>query len=193
MVMTTTNPGTSAAGFTPIAASVAAYEQCKQEIETAAKGPVQQLNADVAFAVRVMLTVAGNTQRFLPELEQLGLTDAKNLAVRANALSYSQALHDWTLKSPARVDVLAAEVMEARRVLNSELELIQLRGLIAKGAVTLQGTTSHLAMAQDVRAIASAFLANWEQVGGQIGNNIDHVHAALVSADSLIAALAQGR
>src|SRR5262249_30534861 len=65
------------------------------------------------------------------------------------------------------------------------------RGRIAGGAVKLQTTNSYLGMAQDVRAICSAFLANWATVGPEIGNNQAHVHAALNSADNLIAAIAK--
>jgi len=46
-------------------------------------------------------------------------------------------------------------------------------------------------MAQDVRAIGSAFLSAWDLVSAQIGGNIQHVNEALVLADKLIAAVAQ--
>ena len=55
--------------------------------------------------------------------------------------------------------------MEARRVLTIELELVTVRKLIPPGALALEGTTGRLAMAQDVRAISSAFLASWGLVG----------------------------
>lgn len=187
--MTAQNPVTET--FAPVAASVAAYDQCKTELEEAAKQPLAPLTANVAYAVRVMLTVAGNVEKYMPALKELGIADADKLAMRANALSYAQALHDWTLNSPQKVEVLAAEVVNARRLLTTELDLVVVRGLIAHGAIKLQTTGSYLGMAQDVRVICSAFLANWDKVGPEIGNDQAHVHEALRDADNLIAAIAK--
>lgn len=187
--MTAQSPVTEA--FAPIAASVAAFEATKPELEAAAKQPLIPLTANVPYAVRVMLTVAGNIVQYLPELEKLGIAGADKLAVRANALSYAQALHDWTLNAPQKVEALAERVSASRRVLTTELDLMVVRGLISDGAVKIQTTNSYLGLAQDVRAIGSAFLANWDTVGKEIGNDKAHVHDALRAADDLIAALAK--
>jgi hypothetical protein len=191
--MTTTDPTLSPnpAPFVPTAASAVAFEQTKAEIHEAAKGPLDPVNVDIAFAVRVMLTVCGNAAPYRTELAKVNLDVVPMLETRAHALSYAQALHQWTLDTPSPVEALGQEVIEARRVLASELELVQLRGIIANTAVKLQGTTSYLAMAQDVRTIGSAFLSAWERVGPQIGGNIEHVNNALVLADKLIGAVAQ--
>lgn len=65
-----------------------------------------------------------------------------------------------------------------------------MRGVLPKGTVTLQMTTSHHATVEDVRAIATVFLANWSKVGAHIGNSAAHVEEALQAADKLMAALA---
>jgi len=193
--MTTSDPtissNTVSVPFVPTAASAVAFEKCKAEINEAAKGPLEPLNVDVAFAVRVMLTVCGNAAPYRGELAKTDLDMVPTLEMRAHALSYAQALHQWTLETPSPVETLGQAVIETRRVLVSELELVQLRGIIANTAVKLQGTTSYLAMAQDVRTIGSAFLSAWALVGAQIGGNIQHVNDALVLADKLIAAVAQ--
>lgn len=56
--------------------------------------------------------------------------------------------------------------------------------------MTLRTTTSHRATAEDVRAIATLFLANWSTVGPHIGNGAAHLEEALQAADKLMAALA---
>jgi len=196
-VMSTTDHTSLAASVVPAAASVASassavgFERCKAEIDAAASGPLAYFNVDVLYAVRVMLTVCGNAALYREELAKLGLDEVDRLEPRAQALSYAHALHGWKQEKPVAIDALAAEVQAHRRVLNAELELMRLRGHIAKHAVTLQGTTGYLAVAQDVRTIASAFFANWDTVGPQIGNAVAHVNDALVAADQLIAAMAQ--
>jgi hypothetical protein len=129
--------------------------------------------------VRGTLTAAGNTRVYLPELQKLGIDDAEKLEMRAHALSYAQALHSWTLSSPLKIDELAREVTAVRRLLISELDLLVLRGVIASGAVKPQTTNSYIGTAHDVRVIGSAFIACWEKVGPQIGNDKRHVDAAL--------------
>ncbi len=191
--MSTVDPVVSsvaAVPFVPTAASAVAFEKHKAEIEEATKGPLEPLNVDIATSVRVMLTACGNAGPYRAELAKLGQDVVPVLETRAQALSYAHALHQWTLETPSAVETLAAEVMEARRVLVSALELVQLRGVIANTAIKLQGTTSYVAMALDVRAISSAFIASWEQVGKQIGGDIQAVNDAMVLADKLISAVA---
>ncbi len=192
--MSTVNPvasSTAPAPFVPTAASAVAFEKCRAELEEATKGPLEPLNVDIAYSVRVMLTACGNAGPYRAELAKLGQDVVPTLETRAQALSYAHALHQWTLETPSAVETVAAEVIEARRLLVSELELVQLRGIISNTAIKLQGTTSYLAMAQDVRAITSAFLASWDQVGPQIGGNIQAVNDAMVLADKLIGAVAE--
>jgi hypothetical protein len=186
-----TSPSAPAISFVPPAASIAAYEQTKAAIAEAAKGELTHINVDLSLAVRIMLTAAGNTVRYRDELAKLGIDAATKLEQQAHALSYATALHAWTMNVREPIADLAEELVNVRRVLTTELELCELRGVIAKGAVTLEGTTSYLALAGDVRAIGSAFLANWERVGPEVGGKIEHVHAALAKADQLIATLAR--
>ena len=178
------------APFTPTAATVVAYEKCKAEIAEAARGPLEALNVDIPFAVRVMLTACGNATPYREALAKLNLDVVPTLETRAMALQYAQVLRQWTLETPTRVEDLAKDLIETRRLLTSELELVRLRGIISAKAVTLTGTTGYLDVAQDVQAICSAFLAAWDKVGPEIGGRIERVNERLVQAEQLIAAVA---
>lgn len=171
-----------------------AYEVCEAEIIEAAKTECPPVLLDVGYAVRVMLTVNGNIEPHrakLATLPDFDIDAVNKLELRTNALWYAQARHAWTLESAPMLDALVEDVKVARRILNTELELLQVRGLIREDAVKLQGTTKHLAMAEDVNAICSVFRENWAVVSAEIGNKVSHVSAAMESANKLIKAIAR--
>jgi hypothetical protein len=176
-------------------ASAAAFELVKADIQAKAdSGELAALNVDATTVVRAVLTGWGNAQPYLPLIEQLPFVDLgrlKKLPSYALAFGHAHALHAWTLEGPKETDGLAEALRQARRVLVAELELMEVRNVLPKGTIKLQGTTSFHAMIEDVRAIGTAFMASWTKVGPQLGGSSDHVEAALGAADKLIAALAQ--
>ncbi len=174
--------------------SAVAFEQAKPDILLATKGETTTLNVEVSTVVRAMLTGWGNAQPYMAEVEQVGFLDLvllKKLPTYALALGYAQALHAWTIAGPKATEALAETLKQSRRVLTTELELMVLRGLLPKDSVRLEGSTSFNSMVEDVRAIATVFLANWDAIGAALGGKSDHIEAALVAADQLVAALAQ--
>lgn len=171
-----------------------AYEACEGEILEAAKTECPPVLLDVPYAVRVMTTISGNIAPYrarLATLPDFDMDAVNKLELRTRALTYAHARHAWTLESAPALEVLVEEVKVARRVLNTELELMQVRGLIPQDAVKLQGTTKHLAMAADVNAICSVFRENWAVVSAEIGNKVSHVSAAMASAEKLINAVSR--
>lgn len=189
--MSMVNPVQPIAQFQPTAASVVAFDRCKAEISEIARGAVEVPRVDLGYAARVFLTIAGNVAPYKEALLKLGVDETDNLVLRAQAMNYAHALHAWTLTTPPSLDTLAAPVYEARRALLAELEILQLRGVFAADAIKLQRTKGYLVVATDVRTIASAFLASWDKVGPEVGNNIQRVNDALVVADRLTAAVAE--
>lgn len=189
--MSMVNPVVLVTPFVPTAASVVAFEQCKAEIEAMLDGPLAPTNVDMSHAARVFQTIAGNVATHKAALLALGIDEIERLALRAQALTYAHSLHCWTLDSPPSVDSFAAPVSTVRKLLLTELELLELRGVIKKGALKLQGTTGYLAMAEDVRTIASAFLLNWDKVGSHLGGDIQKVNDAIATADRLVTAMAE--
>lgn len=177
--------------FTSSAASAVAYEKWKDEIAKAAEGTLAPVNVDLGYAAKVMLTVATNVAPHRASLEKYGIDAASKMEELALAVVYANALHAWTLNRAIPLDEQSKEVLAHRRVLVAELELLQLRGIINPAAVKLEGTTSYLAIGEDVRAIATAFLAAWDRVAPELGGRIEHVNEALVAADKLLAAVAE--
>ena len=186
--------GTQNAQLTSSSRSAVAYEQCKPEFLAASRGTLSALNIDPGLAVRTMLTAVLNAAPYRESIEKLPFCDhdlINKLEPYALGLGYANALLAWQLEGPKPTDALVEELRRTRKVLVTELELVQLRGILPEGSIKLEGTSSYNAMVQDVRAIATVFLANWGTVGPQIGGQSQHVEDALAAADQLVAALAE--
>ncbi len=171
--------------------SAMAYEELKSEIEAKAAGECAPLNTDPGHASQVMLTAWASSKRYEGELLKLGCDRALTLEKRALALAHVNALYRWSTEEQVPLEALGEEVQTRRKVLLSELELLQARGLMDKRTVTVQSTVSSLGMAEDVRTIGTAILAKWSTVGAEIGGNEQRIQDALVAADKLLRAVAE--
>lgn len=180
--------------FTPTAASTVAYETCKEEITEAASGELTPINVDVLHAARVMQTVVGNVAPFRARMANLGECDQgliDKLEIYSQALVYAHSLHTWTLDGGQPIEPIVAEVVELRRILKNELEVLHDRGILPREAIKLAGGNGRLSMAGDVRSIASIFSANWATVGPVIGGDLARIDAAAATADRLASAVAR--
>lgn len=171
--------------------SAVAYEELKGEIEAKAAGECAPLNTDPSHASQVMLTAWASSKRYEGELRKLGCERALTLEKRALALAHVNALYRWSTEEQVPLEALGEEVQTRRKVLLSELDLLQARGLMDKRTVTVQSTVSYLGMAEDVRTIGTAILAKWSTVGAEIGGNEQRIQDALVAADKLLRAVAE--
>lgn len=171
--------------------SQAAYEALLPRIVQASKGEVPPLNTDVVQATQAMLTSSINARAFRTELERIGCAAALELEPRALALSYANALFKWSQDELMPLSDSASSLALVRKELVAALNLLALRGVLDAGTVKIQNTTGYLAMADDVRAIATALLARWAEVGSHIGGDRGRVEQALVAADKLTRAVAE--
>lgn len=167
----------------------------KAEILARAEANPPAPNLDVNAAGTVMLTVAANIHPLLPAIQaQLptGRLDLiMELEVRAEALLFTQGLYTFAFESANNVEVLARQVYEQRRILTAELTLAVMRGVIPDGAVSLSGTSSYQDAAQDVRAMSSLLLANWDIVLPAIGGRRERITGAMSLADELVKEIAK--
>lgn len=171
--------------------SKVAYAALEAQIREASRGEVPAMNTDVVHATQTMLTCTINTRAYRAELERIGCREALDVERRALALAYANALVKWSQDELMPLTDAASAVALARKELLAGLNLLAIRGVLDAGTVKVQSTTSYLGMADDVRAVATALLARWYEVGPHIGGDRARVEQALVTADKLMRAVAE--
>ena len=145
---------------------------------------------DVNTAATVMLTVAANVEPLMADIQaQLPLIDMallRDLAVRAEALLFTQSLHSYTFASTNGLEDAAKRLLEERRILSTEVSLAVMRGVLPEGAVTLSGSIAYQDMAQDVRGMCTVLLANWDAIGPAIGGRRERITEVMALADQFV-------
>jgi hypothetical protein len=155
---------------------------------------VVPLNVDVYLATRSMIAASRKLAQFtaaLPALAYMGGLDVdavQKLEQRAHALVFA---HERMLHEAAGrpVQAIAREAVALRRRLALELKIVELRGGIEAGKVRRERRRGHLALADDIRSICVAFLANRRTVKPILGDRGVDLDLALKTADALVSAL----
>ncbi len=177
-------------GFIAEQSFARAFATKKAEILTRIAQDPPPPTLDVNAAATVMLTIAGNIEPLLADVQaqlpQIDLELIRDLGVRAEALLFTQSLHTYTFASATGLEETAKRLLEERRVLSTEISLAEMRGALPEGAVALSGTTAYQDVAQDVRGMCTVLLANWDAVGPAIGGRRERVTEVMALADQFV-------
>lgn len=182
--------------FTPTAVSHVAYEKHKARIKARARLPLTALIVNIPNACSVMLTCAGNCERFLEDIARetpnVDVERLRGLPSEVHATQHAHAMYLVKAQPSKLAEERTKKGMEHRRVLNAERELMIVRGLLPEGAVELQGTVNALAVATDIRALTAMFRMNWEKAEDIVGS-LSRLDEANVVADSIDEAVAAAK
>lgn len=182
--------------FVPTAASHVAYEMHKVRIRTRARSPLVPLIVNVPYACSVLLTCAGNCQRFLDDIARetpnIDVERLRGLESEVHAVQHSHAKVLVKSQPPKAVEERTKKCIDVRRVLNAERELMVVRGLLPEDAVELHGTVSPVLVATDIRAISALFRRHWDKAEVVVGS-LSRLDEADAAADALDEAVAESK